>query len=206
MKNNIGGFTLIESVLAMVVLAFGLLGFTRFLVPQFTASATPHYQARAAALGNAFLNDIMGRDFDQFSDPNGGQDRCNDTGMPLCSESLGLEEDFSGSIAMKAVFNDVDDYIGCWAGAGRTCLSQPAYVLSDAVGQEKAEDYANFLVDVAVYYDKALDGEIATHSQPEPSIGSLNRPIISSRHKRIDVTVDVGRYGSYVFSAYRSNY
>jgi len=57
------------------------------------------------------------------------------------------------------------------------------------------ELYKNFVVSVEVYYDSNFD------SQADAATVKANR-----RHKRINLTVDAGRYGSYQFSAYRSNY
>ena len=73
------GFTLIESIVVIVVMGIAMLTITSFLVPQVSRSADPHYQTRAAALGQSVMTLILARKFDQFTGNLGG--------FPLCSSS-----------------------------------------------------------------------------------------------------------------------
>lgn len=49
------GMTLIEMIIAIVLMGIAMVAFTSFLVPQIRDSAIPHYQTRAAALGQGFM-------------------------------------------------------------------------------------------------------------------------------------------------------
>ena len=74
------GFTLIEGIITIVILGIAMVTLTSFLFPQVERSAAPYYQARAAAIGNAFLNEILSRNFDENSDPFGDSVvRCGET-------------------------------------------------------------------------------------------------------------------------------
>ncbi|MGF1758517.1 prepilin-type N-terminal cleavage/methylation domain-containing protein [Photobacterium sagamiensis] len=190
------GFTLIEGIIAIVIMGIAMVTLTSFLFPQIEQSATPHYQARASALANAFMTEILARKFDHNSDDNGERFRCDDVhpDLPLitplaCTTALGPD----GS-ENRTQLNDVDDYIGCWVGDNRSC-TDPRGNIADVLGSDVNEQYKNFLVSVDVFYDSNFD------DQADDASVKANR-----RHKRINLTVDAGRYGTYQFSAYRSNY
>ncbi|MDE1515803.1 MULTISPECIES: type IV pilus modification PilV family protein [Vibrio] len=192
MKHH-NGFTLIESIVAIVIMGFAMLVLVSFLYPQIERSATPHYQMRAAYLGQSVMSQILARGFDQQSDFDGGEWRCgetkpNTTTVKLCSATLGRDAG-EGS---PAEFNDVDDYIGCWyADDASRCGSQTQhYPLSNILGDEIIANYRHFtvLIDVS-YVDQAF--------APVHQITDL---------KRIELVVDTDRYGRYAFVAYRGNY
>lgn len=112
--NTQKGLTLIESIVGIVILGFAL---SVLVSGVFTSSSTSHkaiYQAQAATLGHSVVTDILSRQFDENSDPNGGKYRCgekNDSGILIsCSTNLGKD----GIETIAATFNDVDDFIGCW--------------------------------------------------------------------------------------------
>ncbi|PSW04554.1 type II secretion system protein [Photobacterium lipolyticum] len=198
------GFTLIEGIIAIVIMGIAMVTLTSFLFPQIEQSATPHYQARASALANAFMTEILARKFDHNSDDNGERVRCDDNAHPddlpvftpkECSKELG-EDKVQGTVNKedRTQLNDVDDYIGCWVGENRSC-TDPRGNIADVLGDGINEQYKNFVVSVNVFYDANFD------NQADDASVKANR-----RHKRINLTVDAGRYGTYQFSAYRSNY
>lgn len=76
--NKSSGMTLIEMIIAIVLMGIAMVAFTSFLVPQIRDSAIPHYQTRAAALGQGFMSQILSRGFDQWSDFDGGTVRCGE--------------------------------------------------------------------------------------------------------------------------------
>jgi MSHA pilin protein MshD len=182
---KVRGFTLVESIIAIVIIGIAMVSFTSFLLPQVKDSARPHYEVRAAALAQSLMTEILSRGFDENSDPDGGEKRCGESGEPLCSSVLGSDGESN-----PGAYNDVDDYIGCWVtttGSDTNCDSAlpVAGKLSDIFGNEIDNEYKNFTANVNVVYDD-LDSE--------------------GLHKRIDIIITAGRYGEYSFSAYRGNY
>ncbi|WP_279157726.1 type IV pilus modification PilV family protein [Photobacterium phosphoreum] len=189
------GFTLIEMIITIVIFAVAMVILSRFVLPQIALSAEPHYQARAAALANAMMTEILARKFDVNSDDNGEQIRCDDTqnlqGQAIdnpCALTLALSTD-------RQQFSSVDDYIGCWQGNSAKCENGNGRSLSDAMGDSIAADYSHFTVTVAVFYDNNLT------NLPNPTTA-----VAPHNYKRINMVVDSGRYGRYQFAAYRGNY
>lgn len=219
-----GGFTLIEGIITIVILGIAMVTLTSFLFPQVERSATPYYQARAAAIGNAFLNEILSRQFDEKSDPFGDSVvRCGETSEGntyACSEPneqgvwpLDKESEYfdyvvpgsslpAGKGLVVAIANDVDDFHGCW---GDLSLCYERYnhnlfpwrgAIENLTGESVADTntYKNMTVTVNVSYDASFNSDYPDERS------------FSHQHKRIVVEVDTGRYGKYDFVAYRSNY
>ncbi|MCQ1057133.1 prepilin-type N-terminal cleavage/methylation domain-containing protein [Photobacterium sp. ZSDE20] len=219
-----GGFTLIEGIITIVILGIAMVTLTSFLFPQVERSAAPYYQARAAAIGNAFLNEILSRKFDENTDPFGDSVvRCGETHEGIaytCSEpnEQGVwpidkaSEYFdyvvpgsslpAGKGLVVAIANDVDDFHGCW---GDLSLCYDRYsdsqfpwrgAIENLTGEEVAEadTYRNMTVKVDIRYDNRFNTADSQNST------------YPHQHKRIVVEVDTGRYGKFDFVAYRSNY
>ncbi|MCE7597897.1 type IV pilus modification PilV family protein [Vibrio fluvialis] len=187
----IKGFTLVESIVAMVIIGLAMVVLISFLYPQIERSATPHYQTRAANLGQSLMSQILARGFDNNSDFDGGAIRCgenkSDGTATTCSTVLGSDGENS-----PAQFNDVDDYIGCWYGdnvsdCGSETTKNP---LTNILGTNVAANYRHFTVFIAVAY-----------------VNSAFQPVsVITDMKRIELTIDTGNYGCYTFVAYRGNY
>ena len=143
------GFTLVELVLGIVLLAIVLTIVTGFLAPQARRSAEPLIQLKANELGQAVLNEILGKSFDQNSERNPPFRRCGETGFIACSSTLGKE---GGET--RLTFNDVDDYIGNYATAD----------LVNSLNQSISNDYAGFSYSVTVIYDGNFDGVADTNN------------------------------------------
>ncbi|EGX6964145.1 TPA: type II secretion system protein [Vibrio alginolyticus] len=189
------GMTLIEMIIAIVLMGIAMVAFTSFLVPQIRDSAIPHYQTRAAALGQGFMSQILSRGFDENSDFDGGLVRCGETvlGGKDCSTSLGADSDESN----PASFNDVDDYIGCWytKSTKAKCNSTPLYELSNVLGTSMESDYKNFRVEVKVQYVES-DGTGVNN----PSLEEI------TAYKRVTMTIYAGQTQPLTLSAIRGNY
>lgn len=193
------GFTLIEGIIAIVIMGIAMMTLTSFLFPQVERSAIPHYQARSAAIGHAMLNELLARKFDSASDPNGDSVvRCGETnprtGLAVdctAASSLGAaSNELDDGLLRVTVADDVDDFIGCW-GTGAQCNNSSLDrrgSLSDFI---PGEDYQNIWAEVNVVYDNGFSGTDAE---------------AVTAHKRISVHVRTTRYGDYEFIAYRSNY
>ncbi|MBY7821839.1 prepilin-type N-terminal cleavage/methylation domain-containing protein [Vibrio fluvialis] len=187
----IKGFTLVESIVAMVIIGLAMVVLISFLYPQVERSATPHYQTRAANLGQSLMSQILARGFDNNSDFDGGAIRCgenkSDGTATTCSTVLGSDGENS-----PAQFNDVDDYIGCWYGDNASeCGSETTKnPLTNILGTNVAANYRHFTVFIAVDY-------VNSAFQPVSAITEM---------KRIELTIDTDNYGRYTFVAYRGNY
>ncbi|EHU5175251.1 type II secretion system protein [Vibrio parahaemolyticus] len=161
------GMTLIEMIIAIVLMGIAMVAFTSFLVPQIRDSAIPHYQTRAAALGQGFMSQILSRGFDQWSDFDGGTVRCGepkdsphpDNPLNLCSSTLGVDTDYGEDASNPSSFNDVDDYIGCWSTSTTAfqCDGISRGNISDVLGADSTEQYKNFRLEVSVAYDDLTD-------------------------------------------------
>ncbi|MBT0082062.1 type II secretion system protein [Vibrio alginolyticus] len=155
------GMTLIEMIIAIVLMGIAMVAFTSFLVPQIRDSAIPHYQTRAAALGQGFMSQILARGFDENSDFDGGTVRCGENGVS-CTDvnKLGVDKKLDGSLeTTPSDFNDVDDYIGCWSTSttASQCDGTSRGNISDVLGADSTEQYKNFRLEVSVAYDDLTD-------------------------------------------------
>lgn len=131
------GFTLIELVVGIIVLAISFSVITRFILPLGEKSAEQLHQVRASELGQSLMNEILSRAFDEHSDMAGGLIRCSEAGT-FCTApgSLGAEGE-----ASSALYNDVDDYINF-----------DFSLETNAMGDSYASLYPGFSVDIAVCY------------------------------------------------------
>lgn len=177
------GFTLIESVIVIVIMGIAMITMSSLLSPQLARSGNSHYQTRAAALGQSLMTQILARSFDEESDENGGLIRCSssDIGAPDCT----LQENFGpdGTIEPTdpTAFNDVDDYIGCWEPEGTNGCNDLNAIVGDT-----STTYRNFRVDISVEYN--------------------NTDYADWSMKRVDMTIQASNQPELNFSGYRGNY
>ncbi|MZI92727.1 MSHA biogenesis protein MshD [Vibrio sp. CAIM 722] len=187
------GFTLIESIIAMVLIGFAMLTLTSFLYPKVQRSAIPHYQIRAANLEQSLMNRILARSFDENSDNSGSDYRCGENDLTgsatTCTTAANLGSDSGETVAD---YDDVDDYIGCWwSDNASDCGTTPVSgQLSTLLDLSNSQLYAHFTVKIAVSY---ID-----------SSGSTTTAITDL--KRISLSIDTGQYGQYSVIAFRGNY
>lgn len=180
------GFTLIESVVVMVVMAIAMVTITSFLAPQFSRSADLNYQSRAVALGHGLMTQILARSFDENSTQLGGLVRCSsiDAGAKTCSGLAGSELLLGkDGTEIPPNFNDVDDFIGCWTASVVTtgCPNN----LYDLISSGANSAYHNFEVNIAVAYFS----------------NSPNKML-----KQIIIKIEAGQQAPLEFIAYRGNY
>lgn len=178
------GFTLIEIIVGIVVLAIALTIITSLIVPAARQSVSPVYQVRAAELGQAMLNEITGRSFDENSDRRGGQIRCGEHNIECTPiDDFGPEQNQN-----RPQFNDVDDY-HCLTNnisSSAPCFSE----LKNALGEIIAERYPNYLYAISVCYSTAQGGCVS-------SITPL---------KRITVTITTPEGQDLAFRSIRGNF
>ena len=110
--NNTRGFTLIEIIIGIVVIAIVTLVVTAGMGPLFRQSVDPWQQVRAAELGQSLMNEIMARRFD---DNNVGNVRCGEgavscTNTPTDCDGPGNPLPNAEAGETRQTFDDVDDF------------------------------------------------------------------------------------------------
>ncbi|PSW10218.1 prepilin-type cleavage/methylation domain-containing protein [Photobacterium sanctipauli] len=224
------GFTLIEGVITIVILGVAMVTLTSFLFPQAERSATPYYQARSAAIGNAFLNEILSRKFDEHSDPFGdslircgetvrilGVDYYQDCSQPIIAgnnyrwpeddpaEYYDYVDPLSGNTLGRGLkvemANDVDDFHGCWGDL--TLCNERNF------GNRGTYPWRGFIESLIEPESSNAKNDYYKNITVNVKVSypnDLNIEQPPRQHKRIEVVVDAGNYGKYDFVAIRSNY
>lgn len=175
-SSNQRGFTLIEIIIGIVVLSISIVLLTILVFPQAQRSAEPLLQQRAAALGQAFIDEIGGKSFDENSDRQGGLVRCGEA-TTTCTAPANLGPDGE----TRETFDDVDDY-------HQLQLTVPS--LEDALGDNIATRYVGFTYAIDVCYSD--------------NTGLCQATITA--FKRIQVTVTTSFGQNFVFTSLRGNY
>ena len=85
---RVQGFSLVELIVTIVVTAIALTALGVGLLTANRASVDPVVSMRAAALGQAYLEEILSKRFDE-NNGLGGVTRCGETGQPACAASFG---------------------------------------------------------------------------------------------------------------------
>ncbi len=118
------GFSLIELVIAIVILSFGVTAFITLIFNTTKNSIDPQIRVQGNAIARAYLEEIMLNSFcEPGFDPDGdGLTECSSTtGGEGCTEAAcanastntcGGEFEAGGAEASRAVFDDVCDYNG----------------------------------------------------------------------------------------------
>lgn len=127
-----GGFTLVETIIAIALLAIALVPLTLSYSFSASHSADAMIEVRVAELGQAYVEEILSKRFDENSAV-GGVPACSATTTP-CG-AIGIDGGES-----RATFDDVDDYDGL--------DEQPPRDSTDNV----RPGYVGFRVEVAVAY------------------------------------------------------
>ncbi|PKG97786.1 prepilin-type N-terminal cleavage/methylation domain-containing protein [Paraglaciecola sp. MB-3u-78] len=179
LANKASGFTLIELVIGIVVFSIALVLFTSLIVPQAIRSVDPIFQVRASELGQALMNEIVSKSFDEKSDRTGGATPCDAT----CIGSINLGPDDGES---RTSYNDVDDYHGLNVSNGDIKNS-----LNETTVLNGSNLYQGFNVKVSVVYDEGMDGTA------DNVVGNA---------KLITVTVTTPNDEEIIFASFRSNY
>jgi MSHA pilin protein MshD len=142
------GFTLIELIVGMVVLAIAILMVSQIMGPMLVRSTEPWHQVRAAELGHSLMNEIMALSFDENSSRGSNLLRCNEAGAATCIASLpacpatGMTS--ATEEASRNLYDDVDDF---------HCLRADGATLRNILNQSQAATYRNYQVAIFVSYD-----------------------------------------------------
>jgi len=102
------GFTLIETILVVVLLGTMMAGMTSLFVESSRRSHEPYIRQKAIAIADAFMDEIIHKSWDDNTPLGGG---CVDTGSGGCpggpvAAGLAIDE------ASRIDFDDIDDYNG----------------------------------------------------------------------------------------------
>lgn len=186
MRSLKGGFTLIELIVGIVLLAVALTGILGLLINQAPQAVDPVQQVRAAQLAQRLSGEILQKSFDENSDHNGGRYRCGEqvagVTIPACSTRYGPD----GEPAPYA-YNDVDDFdtAGQWVDANT--FTQTAAGIS-------SEEYRNYQLKITVSAVDFSDGTFKRCTAP-CSVG-----------KRIELQIKLPDGSVLDFAFYRGNY
>lgn len=102
------GFSLIEIVLTIAIIGVALTVMIAAWAQMAKRTGDPFFQAKAAFLGQAYIEEILTKRFDENT-PVGGLPACTATN---CSSALGPDAQSNGSTELRSAFDDVDDYNG----------------------------------------------------------------------------------------------
>ncbi|GAB3241395.1 prepilin-type N-terminal cleavage/methylation domain-containing protein [Pseudaeromonas pectinilytica] len=150
------GFTLIELVMGIVLIAIALGGMLGLLINQSAESTEPVQQVRAAQLAQRLLNDISARSFDQNSDHNGSHWRCGETvnGITYATCTLPTGYGPDPGETKPYLFNDVDDYhTPAICSQDLTSCSDSSWVAASYFTDNSVatqNDYPNYRVQIVV--------------------------------------------------------
>jgi MSHA pilin protein MshD len=176
------GFTLVEMVATIVILSIALVGVASMVGLGSSNSANTLVQTRAIALAESYLDEILGRRFDERSAASGLAPCFGLAGGGRCTDEMDFGAE--GGETSRDEYDDVDDYHGLKEGDGE------ATAILDAEGNTRAE-YANYHVEVSVHY---------AGDDPVPGLTETDAKLIT-------VTITTrDQDAGWEFSAYRGNY
>lgn len=189
------GLTLIEMIATIVILAVALSGVSLAIQNALSRSGRELIQLRAVELAQSYLDEILGKRFDENS-ANNGIPVCHSMTARPCTDEGSFGFDYGSPVdpteSSRGRLDDVDDYDGMDEGDGG------ARPLQDAEGMNRV-GYENFRVQVAVRY---IDVGVI-----EAELGDDNEMNDANDGKLISVTVSYrGISEGFVFSAYKSNF
>jgi len=193
------GITLIELIVTIVVLGVALVTLSGVLQGGASSNADITIQIRATALAQAYLDEILGKRYDERT-RNRGIPPCRASAPPArqCTAEASFGFNYGAPVESgensRSRLDDVDDYHGMDEGDGQTLP------LQDAQGNTRT-GYENFRVRVAVRYINVGGGE------EEENLGVNNELDDQYDAKLVTVTVSFrGDTTGWDFSAYKSNF
>lgn len=166
------GFTLIELVVGMLVIAIAMIMLSSMLFPHADRPAMTLHRVKSAELAHSVMNEIWGKRYDQNTNANGGVPAC---GSPLgvsCTSADNLGKDkISGIVESRNNFNDVDDYNG---------LDENATMLDS--NQTYAALYPNYRLSVTVAYGTVPNTKLVTIDVTTPDNEVITYNLVRSNY------------------------
>jgi len=162
------GFTLVETIVAMLIISIAALAMASALGFAFSRSSDGLLEARVVYIAQAYLEEIQARRYDEAT-PSGGTPPCQT--LAPCS-ALGPD------LESRENYDDIDDYNGLLDAPPRDALNQ---VMSDFSGFSVAVavDYADAAQIAAWGLDDATDAKIVSVTVTTPD--GRSRPFIMIR-------------------------
>lgn len=178
------GFTLIELVIGISIMAIVMSMLTALILPLSVKSIDPTIQIRATEYAQSVMKEVMSMPFDENT-PMGGSLRCQAGTSTLCTPSNTLGSDAGET---RATFDDVDDFNAyCDTPIDATDMSGSTDGLS------------GFSLQICVGCDGNYDGVIDVDNTATSQAAKLIHLIVTTPQSR-------GGTQALHFHAYRSNY
>lgn len=176
---NDNGFTLIEVVIGITVIAIVTIVVTAGMGPLFRQTTDPWHQVRATELAQSMLNEINARRFDENSPTGSSGLRCGDTGGPSCTTLVSSCTTAlpNAEEASREDFDDVDDY---------HCLTLSGDQITNSQNQALIGVYRGYTLQVEV--------TATGNSSQETEL------------KRIQVAVSAPNQNPIIFNSWRGNW
>jgi MSHA pilin protein MshD len=103
-----GGFTLIETIIVIVLVGAMMAGMTALFVQNVGKSHRPYLRQRTVAVANSFLDEILHKRWNENTPLGGG---CVNTGTGTCPTGP-VPAAIGNDGETRASFDDIDDYHG----------------------------------------------------------------------------------------------
>jgi len=157
------GFTLIELIVGIVVIAIVTLVVTTGLGQLFRQSVDPWQQVRATEIGQSLMNEIMARRFDENSNVGNQYVRCSE-GSGSCTTPAPCPSDGStpnAEEAQRSQYDDVDDYNGLKLTGAELSGSSPnlynGFEALVCVSEKAANELKRITVTVTTPQDESIE-------------------------------------------------
>ncbi|NOZ12491.1 MAG: prepilin-type N-terminal cleavage/methylation domain-containing protein [Acidobacteria bacterium] len=135
-KSGRKGFTLIETVIAIVVIGIAVTGIIGVIMNNVQEGARPFLEIKGVELGQAMMDEILLKRWDEDTPLGGGR-------IPVSEANIGTEAGESG----RTDFDDVDDYNGYADGVS----GEP---LKNELGTDISADFKGYSRSVSVDFYK----------------------------------------------------
>ena len=163
------GFTLVEMVVFIVVLAVGLSGVVLVINRTLLDAPEALVNTRAMEISQLYLDEILAKKYDENT-PQGGSPPCDSSGNPACTATGSFGPD--GPSESRSRYDDVDDY------------HDPAFQpVTDANGNA-LPNYSDYEVRIDIHYD-GTDLGLADDRRAK----RISLTIRTPRNQQIPVTV-----------------
>lgn len=203
------GFTLVELIIGIVVLAVAMMVMNTMLISQSKDALEPLYRLRASQLGQSIMQNILTRAYDQNADHNGGYYRCGE----IWGEA-GLW--YNGSTWQSGVPDPINDVLSCTTPANygpdgaHPNGEKPDPANTNAQKHPIFNDVDDFIttgfIDAVTYGNVVGEGLSPQYNNYAVQIAVSADSSSGTTMKRIDVTIKTPSDEEIVFSALKGNY